>query len=209
MSRYFFYGYSFPVYLRILILLFLFSVECISQTKTNLEALYSLNDLLVNKICNEIPNETDQISLKLNLGETYSVFSNHITNGFIKRGKNPTRINTSEIDVPEINIVLDSALVFYGEVERDGWFGEYVAPRTVLLRGNYLNSLLSKGLEDFNIAQTDTIKVDQITLLETDSFPFTKGKIPPEPFLSSLIEPVIAIGVAAVSIILFFSVRSK
>jgi len=53
------------------------------------------------------------------------------------------------------------------------------------------------------------VKVEEIKYLQNESFPFTTGKIPPEPFLSAIAEPLIAIGTAAAVVILFFSVRSK
>jgi len=206
MSRYFFYSYSFSKKIKILIFSFVFISPGFSQTKTNLEVLYSLNDMLVNQICGELAGDINEISLKLNLGENYSLFSNHIRNEFIKKGKNQPSENS---ELTEINIVLDRAGVTYSKVEKDGWFGGYLVPRTLFIEGNYLNSASEEGLESYRIAVTDTVEVGQIKSLETDSFPFTKGEIPPEPFLESLIVPVIAIAAAAISIILFFSQRSK
>lgn len=209
MNRYFFNLFTLPFVKGISILLILLSLQVNSQTKPNLDILYSLNDSLVNKICADLPEDVNKISLKLNLGQVYSVFSNRIKDKFIREGKIPSDNALSELDFPEINIVFEKAGVEYDEIERDGWFGDYLAPRTLFIRGNYLNSWNESGLENFYIAETDTIKVDEINSLENDSFPFTKGNIPPEPFLSSLLEPVIAIGVAAISIILFFTLRSK
>jgi hypothetical protein len=201
--------YNHPFVKGILILLILLPLQVHSQTKTNLDVLYSLSDSLVKKICAELPMDVKKISAKLNLGEVYSVFSNRIKDKFIREGKILSESSSSELNLPEINIVFENAGVKYDEIERDGWFGDYLAPRTLFIRGNYLCSWAETGLENFYIAEEDTIKVDEINSLENNSFPFTKGNIPPEPFLSSLLEPVIAIGVAAISIILFFTVRSK
>ena len=104
---------------------------------------------------------------------------------------------------------MEKAEVEYSEQERDGWFGDYFVPRTVFLQGNYFNSYSGKGLQEFNISVMDTVNVENIGEFENDSFPFTKGEVPAEPFFSSLLEPVIAIGVAAAAVVLFFSVRSK
>lgn len=191
---------------KLLFLSFLLSVPGIPQTKSNLELLYSLNDSLVNQICNEIRSDINEISLKLNLGETYSLFSNHIRNEFTKKGKTQP---FEDSNLTEINIVMDKAGVLYGEIEKDGWFGSYFVPRSLYIEGNYLVTKSGAGLKNYYITSTDTIQVDQIQSLENESFPFTKGEIPPEPFLDSIIEPVIAIGVAAISIFLFFSQRSK
>jgi hypothetical protein len=65
------------------------------------------------------------------------------------------------------------------------------------------------GKREFEITRIDTVKVDDLKSLENDSFPFTKGTIPPEPFLSGFAEPLIAIGIAAAVIVIFFTVRSE
>jgi hypothetical protein len=179
------------------------------QTKTNLQVLYSLNDSLVNQISEDIPQNNDKIVLTLNLGDTYSIFSNHIKNDFIKKGKEIFAIPQEESELPEINIVMEEAGVQYGEVDRDGWFGDYYVPRTLLIKGHYINTASNKELQQYFITAIDTVKVEELESLENNSFPFTKGNIPAEPFLSSVWEPVIAIGVAAAAILLLFSVRSK
>ena len=180
-----------------------------AQSRTNLDVFYNLNDSLTAKIINELPKNHKKILLRLNLGSSYSVFSNHIKNSFIKNGFEILEIPPDELNIPEVNIVMEDAAVEYGEMNRDGWFGDYFTERKAHISGNYLQSFSEHGLQKFNITSIDTIKVDEIKQLENDSFPFMKGALPPEPFLSSLWEPVIAIGVAALAVILFFSVRSK
>ena len=64
-------------------------------------------------------------------------------------------------------------------------------------------------LERLSGISSEEAKKLLIKSLENESFPFTKGAVPPEPFLSGLAEPLIAIGTAAVIIALFFSIRSK
>lgn len=200
-----------PVYLlkNTFLVLILISGIIFPQTKTNLEVLYSLNDSLVNQIVENIPQKNDKIILTLNLGDSYSIFSNHIKNDFIKNGKEIFTIPQEELELPEINIVLEEAGVQYGEVDRDGWFGDYYVPRTLLIKGHYVNTAFNNGLQQFFITAIDTVKVEELESLENNSFPFTKGNIPAEPFLSSVWEPIIAIGVAAAAILLLFSVRSK
>ena len=72
---------------NIFVVLILVSGIIFPQTKTNLQVLYSLNDSLVNQISEEIPQKNDKIILTLNLGDSYSIFSNHIKTDFIKKGK--------------------------------------------------------------------------------------------------------------------------
>jgi hypothetical protein len=209
MFKYFSNKNPFYILKNIFLVLILISGIIFPQTKTNLEVLYSLNDSLVNQIVENIPQNNDKIILTLNLGDSYSIFSNHIKNDFIKYGKEIFTIPTGELNLPEVNIVLEEAGVKYGEVDRDGWFGDYYAPRTLLIKGHYLNTASNKGLQKFFKTAIDTVKVEELESLENNSFPFTKGNIPAEPFLSSVWEPVIAIGVAAAAILLLFSVRSK
>ena len=174
-----------------------------------LSPFYSLNDSLVNQIAENIAQNNDKIILTLNLGDSYSIFSNHIKTAFKDNGKEIFTLPQEELNLPEINIVMEDAGVEYGEIDRDGWFGDYYVPRTLFIKGNYLNTTSNKGLQQFFITAIDTVKVEELESLENNSFPFTEGNIPAEPFLSSVWEPIIAIGVAAAAILLLFSVRSK
>ena len=180
-----------------------------AQSKTNLEVFYSLTDSLVFQINSEIPASKKEILLKLNNGEIYSIFNNDIRSGFIKAGKKVWDVPPDEINIPEVNIVIESASVNYGEVFKDGWLGSYYTNRQLSLKGNYLQTFSDFGKQEFYITYSDSILVDQISELENASFPFTQGQIPSEPFLSGLAEPILAIGTAAAMVILFFSVRSK
>lgn len=204
-----FYPKNLVLYIKEIIIIFFIPVVSFSQPKSNLEILYSLNDSMANRILNELPPGKNLVELKLNLGDTYSVFSNHINSVFVKSGNKIVEPVENELNLIRINIVLDNAGVEYGEMERDGWFGDYFVNRTVFIKGNYFNSFSKNGLEEFYISTADTVKVEDIKDIENDSFPFTRGEIPPEPFFSSLLEPIIAIGTAAIAVILFFSVRSK
>jgi len=200
-----FIGFTGAIFLLVVFL----AGASVCQTKTNLEVFYALNDSLVQRIVKELPGEQKKILLNLNLGESYSLFSNHLKNGFIKSGFEVLSKPIEELNIPQVNIVIEEAGVEYGEVERDGWFGDYYTTRTIEIKGNYMQTFSEKGLEEFNISKKDTVKVSDIEKLENESFPFTQGNIPAEPFLSSIWEPVIAIGIAAVTVFLFFTVRSK
>lgn len=191
-----------------LVSLFLMSSLC-PQSPTNLEQFYSLTDSLTANVIDELPGEEDKILLTQNLGEQYSLFSNHIKTAFIKNGKEVLDSPPEELNIPHVNIVIEGAGVEYGDMFRDGWFGAHYVQRYCALYGNYLQSFSAEGKREFDVSIIDTVKVDEIKYLQSESFPFTAGKIPPEPFLSGIAEPLIAIGVAAAVVILFFSVRSK
>jgi hypothetical protein len=208
MSRYF--SKNIQSFQKILFLSLLCSSTIIfSQTVTNLDVLYSLNDSLTSRIINNLPSEEESIRLKLNLGDSYSIFANRIRSGFIGNGIGIFQSENKDTTLPEINIVMENAGVEYGELDRSGWFGDYYTPRTVFISGNYFTSYSANPLSDYFISVTDTIRVNDINTLENESFAFTRGQIPTEPLFSSIWEPVIAIGIAAAAVILFFSIRSQ
>jgi hypothetical protein len=92
---------------------------------------------------------------------------------------------------------------------RDGWFGSHYIPRRSVIFGNYLQTYSPEGKRDFEITTVDTVKVEDIKYLENESFPFTKGTVPAEPFISGFAEPLIAIGIAAAVVVLYFTIRSE
>jgi hypothetical protein len=198
------------IFSPLLIILFLQKpVTLNAQSLTNLEILYSLTDSLVNKIADEIPHDQNKILLKLNLGTAYSLFENNIRTGFIKKGIEIQVHAENENIIPSVNIILEKAGIEYGEMWRKGWFGAHYLPRRAMISGNYLQSFSDNEIRTFEITALDTIKVDDIKMLENESFPFTQDEIPSEPFFFGVAEPVLAIAAAAAIVILFFSIRSK
>jgi len=195
--------------LRLLLIFSFFSINILSQSATNLDVFYSLTDSLVDQINSEIPSNQKKILLTLNLGQSYALFSNIIKDKFIKSGREILEQSPDEVNIPTVNIVIEGAGVEYGEMYRDGWFGSHYIQRYSTIFGNYLQSISERGKKDFEITKVDSVKVEDIKYLENESFPFTKGTIPPEPFLSGFAEPLIAIGTAAVVIVIFFTVRSE
>ena len=184
-------------------------LELHSQALTNLDIFYSLTDSLVNKINSELPQDEKKISLTLNLGEQYSLFANSIKDRFIKSGKEIVEEPNSKTTIPNVDIVMEGAGVEYGEMFRTGFFGNHYIRRYSTIFGNYLQSFSDKGMQKFEITKIDTVKVEDIRSLENPSFPFTQASVPPEPFLSGVAEPIIAIGTAALAVVLFFTIRSE
>ena len=149
-----------------------------------------------------------KVKLELNLGVDYSVFANKVRGNLLRNGFQLVGENSEEQGFVRINFVVDNSFVGYTEPEKDGIFGDFFTQRTVELSGNYFISNQS-DIQDFKLTVKDTINVEDVEEVENRSYPFTQGELPPEPFFSSILEPVVAIGAAAVVIILFFSVRSK
>jgi hypothetical protein len=201
--------YCGKIFCLLILLILLNTAEIESQTKTNLDVFYSLTDSLVDQINSEIPSTEKKILLSLNLGQSYSLFSNSINERFTQSGKEILDQVPDELNIPNVNIVLEGVGVEYGEMFRDGWFGTHHIQRYSTIFGNYLQTFSESGKKEFEITRMDTVKVEDIKFLENESFPFTKGTTPSEPFLSGFAEPLIAIGIAAAVIVIFFTVRSE
>mgnify|MGYP006387905003 FL=1 len=172
-----------------------------------MDKFYSLVDSASNLLLNDLGN-INKVKLELNLGTDYTLFANQIRGKLLKNGKEIVNDNSAGENVININFVMDNSNVAYSNPERDGIFGDFFTERTIELSVNYLISP-NQSLKSFNLTSKDTINVKDVENVENRSYPFTQGELPPEPFFSSLLEPIVAIGAAAVVIILFFSVRSK
>jgi hypothetical protein len=193
-------------YFLITALCFAFISGLNAQLKTNIDVFYTLIDSSANEFISHIPQETDSINLELNLGENYSIFENKIVARIYSSGKFITK---EANDAVSVNYIIENTEVTYGDIYRDGLFGSYYIPRNITLKGNYLVKNNSHFYQEFNYFSNDTISYDDINIVENESYPFTKGDIPSEPFFSGLFEPVVAIGTAALAVVLFFTIRSK
>jgi hypothetical protein len=193
----------------LILLVFSFSFSfTVAQTKTNLEIFYGLVDSSVAKIDQNI-NSKD-LKVTFSTGDYYRLFQNQVIADFVKLGRNilSDSIKTSP-GFETINYSIDNANVKYGDMERNGLLGDFVMQRKIDLSGSYSISKETVISERFDYVYIDTVSVDDAKAIENPSFPFTQAEIPSEPFFSSLLEPAIAIGSAALAVILFFTIRSK
>lgn len=199
--------------LRLFLLIFSFPLLTNAQPASNLEIFYSLVDSASINASTNISEISKELNITLELGIYFTIFENRIISQLSKNDIKVLRGAESKLNHPTLNFVIDNAEVIYGEQKRDGFLGDFYVTRDLILSGNYLltsgiESFLNKG-EEFEYTFSDRIKVEDIEKVENRSFPFTQGILPSEPFFSSLLEPVVAVGAAALAIILFFSVRSK
>jgi hypothetical protein len=178
------------------------------QSADNLQIFYTLVDSSGENIISNLPYSDKNLDLNLNLGKSYSLFANHLESVFYKSGYSINSRNNS-VEKIRINYVLDKAKVSYGEIYRSGLFGTYFLPRRIEISGNFSIKNNSFIYKEFQYNFIDTVKVDSVKALENSSYSFTQGDIPAEPFFSSLFEPLIAIGTAAIAVFLFFTIRSK
>lgn len=189
------------------ILFIIFNNVIQAQNKSNFEILKTLIDSSVSEIVKN-GNADVNISLKINLAESFKILENYIYNSFLGHGKNvtPSEVFNSNFS---LTYTLENSSVKYGECFRDGFLGDHLVPREISLIGSYSVQQVPIKVKNFEFVSRDTVKYDDIELLENRNYPFTKGDIPPEPLFSSLFEPFIAIAAAATVITLFFTVRSK
>lgn len=199
--------------LRFFILFITFPILANAQQANNLEIFYSLVDSASIDAAKNIASGSKEINITLELGIFFTIFENRIISQISKNDIKVLRGTELNNSYPTLNFVIDNAEVIYGEQERDGFLGDFYVTRNLILSGNYL---LTSGIEsvvntgqEFRYTFADRVKVEEIESIENRSFPFTQGKLPSEPFFSSLLEPVVAVGAAALAVILFFSVRSK
>lgn len=193
--------------LPFLFILLMFQPVNLAQTESNLEKFYSLVDSASTLLLKDI-GSAKEVNLELNLGNDYTIFANQIRGKLISNGVKLVSNDSSSEELTKINFVIDNCFVEYSDTFRDGFFGDFYIERNLKLSGNYLISSKA-GLTKFELTTIDTINAENYPDIENRSFPFTRGKLPEEPFFSSLLEPILAVGAAAVAVILFFSVRSK
>jgi hypothetical protein len=192
--------------LRLFLLIILLSTVSVhSQSKTNLEIFFSQIDSAGKEIFSNISDKNTPVKINFLSGSEYSILENRLTSSLIKSG---LKISSDENGSLKLNFVITEASVKYNDSFRDGLFGDIFVERTVVLNGNFL--IPEKNLsKDFSYSSMDTIKYEQLNEIENRAYPFTQNNHPTEPFLSSLIEPIIAVGAAATAVILFFTIRSK
>lgn len=193
--------------LSFLSLIIIFTTFLIAQTESNLKQFYSVIDSASSLLLIDLGN-TKEIKLDLSLGKFYSVLGNQVRSNLLKNGIKLIDDSSFDANPVTVNFVIDNCNVVYGQPERDGFFGDFYTERNIGVSGNYFISK-NQTIKNFNIVKKDTVQIKDVEEIEDNSYPFTQGEIPPEPFFSSILEPIVAISAAAITIILFFSVRSK
>ena len=194
--------------LRIVLLFLLINVSHQAQTKINLDVFKVLVDSSITEALVNISDSPKDIYLDLKLGSSYAILEDQIFKSIKAHKKNISLISNPSENIG-LSYSIENAVVNYGEIFRDGFLGDHFVERKVFISGSYRFQDKEVKIKDFYFDNIDTVKFDEIQILENSSYPFTKGEIPSEPFLSNLFEPLVAITTAAVVIALFFTVRSK
>jgi hypothetical protein len=198
----------FPLYL-VMLTLFFYAVPMHSQIKPNMEVFYNLVDSASINVSKNTPATKKNVKLDLGTGDIYTVFNNRIIGSLQNAGKIVMPGGKYDTSATEVSFKIDKTTVNYGELFQQKLFGDFYAQREISLSGNYLLFLPGVSSHSFSFSYTDTVNINEIKNLENNAFPFTQGRIPSEPLFASIYEPVIVIGAAALTVILFFTIRSK
>ena len=192
---------------QILFFFFLANVVFVAQSKSNFEVFNQLVDSSAVSLSSKISNLNSIYSLSNNTVKEYSVLNERVENSLVRKGVKITH-NKSE---NKVSYSILQATVLYSDIFKDGLFGDYLIERKFILSGEYQieNSASVLNSDTFYYTVTDTIPYGHISFIENSSLPFTKSTLPAEPFFPSILEPVVAITAVAVTVLLFFSVRSK
>jgi len=184
------------------------SSELVSQTLSNLEVINSLVDLSAKGVSSTLQNNSETFRFENNTPTEYSALNERVISALTK---NSVKINNDSSHSNKISYIISHAGVEYSDIFRDGMFGEYLLERKFFLSGNYVvaEAKTVVSSDSFDLSKTDTVSYSNISFIENSSLPFTQANVPSEPFLPSIVEPVIVITAVAVTIILFFTVRTK
>ena len=188
----------------------LLALSVFGQLQTNYELINGLVSESVTNLYNNTEDMPSQVELSYVSPADYSVFNNTVIGSLQNSGVEVVEAGT-DTKRSALNYTLSQIYFVYEDSFKDGWFGGLYVKRYAEIKGSY--SFESDGkremVNEFMLSKTDTVEYDLVSQLESSSYPFTNAELPPEPFLSGIWEPIIALGAAVVTVILFFSVRSK
>ncbi len=178
-----------------------------AQTKTNFEIIDSLIFLSTEQISREL-NQNDEYYLEFIGADDYAILKSKVIQ-FLKLGE--IRIIENEKKQNKLTYNLEDVKINYTNVFKDGLFGTYLVERGAYLKGSFFvtNNGKIDDVNSFNHLFSDTVLYSEVSQLDNIAYSFTSAELPDEPFFSSTLEPVIAIGTAAVAVYLFFNIRSR
>lgn len=189
---------------------FLDSLSLYSQTISNKNIIDSILIEFSNKLIVKLYEaKISKISVR------YSDFPVNYFSDFIN-----SKLVASEIKIYEPNSIVNNSNYLKLKIN----IPEFEINYNLLEGENFKRTLILK-FEAFKVdesgeislfhqeenAYSDTIMNSDIQLIEDPLYPFTKGKIPKKKsnFFDEILEPAIIVSASLISVILFFSVRSK
>lgn len=178
-----------------------------SQSKTNLEFTFNIIEKTVARVDSLIVEGDKKFNFTFRSPESYSFLKSRVADSFIKKG---FELKDSESLQKKIDYAIENIKVEYTNPFKEQFFGSIFVEREISIIGTALISN-SGEISSVQLNQTlkDTIAIDRINNIEEKGIPFTTGTLPEIPLFSNLLEPIIVVGTLIVTIILFFTVRSK
>lgn len=178
------------------------------QTKSNYDLFGGLIKKSVAQIDSVVGDSKKNMIVNLSVPQLLDQLKPGLISAFNDKGF----IIKSESDKQQVlNFTLIDASINYKNSFTDGFFGDAMVEREAVLKGTFFSESPG-GIDNpvsFSFAAVDTVSMDDIPNLENKALPFTQGTVPPPPVLSSLLEPIIIIGVLVATVILLFTVRGK
>lgn len=192
--------------LLLILPLFIYST-LLSQSKSNFEIIDSLISISVSDVIKNIDYKKDY-NFEFLGAEDYKILKTTIIRQLINNNINIVENTNSN---KKISYNLEQAEIKYLETFKDGLFGSYLVRRKADLTGSFFIYYDGKieAAKSFNYTLEDSVFYSDVSQLENIAYTFTTAQLPEEPFFSSTLEPVIAIGTAAVAVYLFFNIRSR
>ncbi len=131
---------------------------------------------------------------------------NYFTNKLINELSNK-KISINENSTTILKLDIRDFEILYNETGDELNRTINISAQIYLMDKNGELSLIDETKTTFK----DKINPEDINLAENDMFPFTKGKIPKtnRSFFDQVLEPIIVIGATVLTVVLFFSVRTK
>lgn len=191
------------------IFILVFSGITYSQARKNAEILTDLVNKSLFSISQSWSGQNSEVYVNYTSQNNFSFFKDRVTAEIKNTG---TKLITDKDSADIIlNYTIYSVNIDYKETFRQGLFGDYLVEREAGLNCSFSVEKKNEVIEAGNLifSNIDTVKYADVEDLEDILLPFTQAEIPPEPFFSSLWEPVIAVATAIVTLFLFFTVRSK
>ncbi|GEM_PF-7010039 len=176
---------------RIFFLALLFPIFGNSQTKTNLDLLFTLIDNANIELKKDFPN--NQFVFEQDARNQYSVLYNRFL------------LNDSLSTIDDTIIIkIDTAITEYPSIFRDGILGDFFLERKVNLKIS--SSSKMNYVKDFSY--TDSVEISKINFIEDNYLSFTKNEFPAEPFWASFVQPISIALLSITAIFLLFFIRS-
>lgn len=193
---------------KIILITFLvvLNISSFAQQKTNIEIFFELSDSVA-VVMNDFVKTDDDLFVQFNLVGDYKIFENRIITNLSNVRKNFLFLESGQKN--KLILSFERVVTNFSEPFRLSIFGNHKVERRLNIKGTLNLIGETNSTKNFSITHKDTLDYSSVNEVISEGFPFTKDTIPEPPFFSSIIEPIALISAAAITIYLFFSVRSR